>query len=228
MLNSIKKAQRFLYRDFFEIELSQSSKSTMDLFAQKAIDRTKEMISEELAKYPNLGVVGLENPKKNKINFVFAVDGLSNLARALPFFSISICAYKLNDKNDIVQQSSIVSFPALGALYYAEVGLGAFLLNESSQNNSIRLKVSKHQTPFMITSENCSLYESENNKSLVRSFGSLSYSSCLLASGKVDLVTSSVLNKELFMTLSLIVSESGGFISEDENALVMTNGCCKI
>jgi fructose-1,6-bisphosphatase/inositol monophosphatase family enzyme len=223
-MNAMQKSIRLLYRDYFELELSQSSKTIMDDFTVKAIARTEETLSLELQKYARVGTVGLESPIVDKINFCYSVDGMQNLTRALPFFSLSVCAYKIDDVGALIPQSCIIDFPALGQLYYAEKGAGTFLVRDSSQNQSIRLKTSRHTNPRLVLTSN----DLDFNVCERRSFGSFTYELCLLAAGKVDIVSYSNTSPVFQMLSELVVGEAGGKIIGYDPLLILSNGHCNI
>ena len=130
---AMQKSSRYLYRDFFELELSQSSKHMMDAFVSKAYARTEEALINELRKHPKSGAVGEGEPTKGKINFtVSSIDGIKNLTRALPFFSTSVCAYYVGEDGVSVPQCCVIDFPALGEICYVEKGKSALLIKNAS------------------------------------------------------------------------------------------------
>lgn len=221
----MQKSSRFLYRDFFEIELSQSSRHLMDDFTSKAYIRTVETLTNELKKHPRVGVVGDGDPIKGKINFsISSIDGAKNLSRALPYFSISVCAYELGDNGDFVPKSCIIDFPALGEIYYAEKNSGVMLVKNSSANSSIKLKPSVHSNPHMVlvSEEFASKFSCEK-----RCFSCFSYELVLLASGKADIVITNEVDKH-FQLISKLFSEEIGCKILSENPMILSNGHCKI
>lgn len=222
---AMQKPSRFLYRDFFEIELSQSSKHMMDAFVSKAYTRTEEALVSELKRHPRSGTVGTDSPVQGKINFsICAIDGIKNLTRSLPFFSISVCAYSLDANGTSVPEACVIDFPALGDIYYAERGKGVFLIKNTAANSSIRLKVSNHSNPHMVAS-------SEEFATMVacerRNLGCLSYELALLASGKMDMIITNESSEHFRLIAELFLAESGGKI-RSRNPLVLSNGHCSL
>lgn len=222
---AMQKPSRFLYRDFFEIELSQSSKHMTDNFVSKAYIRTEEALTAELQRHPKVGVVGTENPLPHKINFsVCAIDGIKNLTRALPFFSISVCAYYVDNDGVRTPQNCVIDFPALGEIYYAEKGKGVLLVKNASANASIKMKPSTHSNPHMAlaTDEFAGSIACEK-----RNFGCFSYELGLLAAGKADLLASTE-NSEHFKLVARLLSEETGCKILPSNSIIMSNGHCTL
>lgn len=222
---AMQKASRFLYRDFFELELSQSSKHTMDAFVSKAYSRTEETLINELRKHPKSGAVGSGEPTKGKINFtISAIDGIGNLTRAMPFFSLSVCAYYIDENGVLEPQCCVIDFPALGEICYVEKGKSALLIKNVSANSSIKLKPSTQLLPniALMSEEFSSLIECEK-----RSFGCFSYELVLLASGKADIIASSEVDQHFKLISELFVGETGIKVLS-KNPMVISNGQCNL
>lgn len=220
---AMQKPSRFLYRDFFELELSQSSKHTMDAFASKAYIRTLETLTSELRKHPRAGLVGDGEPLKGKINFsIYAIDGMKNFTRALPFFSISVCAYYVADDGTSTTKVCIIDFPALGEIYYVEQGKGAMLVKNASANSSIKLKPSTHSSPHMalIANESGATFSCEK-----RHFDCFSYELGLLAAGKADIIVTHEVVPHFQLMAKLFAEEAGCKVLSTK-PMVVSNGRC--
>ena len=223
--SALQKPSRFLYRDFFELELSQSSKHMMDAFVSKAYMRTSDSLIAELRKHPRAGTVGEGEPMKGKINFsISAIDGMKNLTRALPFFSISICAYYLGDDGISVPQACVIDFPALGEIYYLQQGKGAMLVKNAASNASVKLKPSVHSNPHLalVDEEFVTAFACEK-----RGFGCFSYELGLLASGKADILVSSNVDQHFMLVAKLFAEETGCKIIST-NPMIFSNGHCSV
>ncbi len=218
---AMQKPSRFLYRDFFELELSQSSKHMMDAFVAKAYMRTVDALTNELNKHPRAGLIGDGEPVKGKINFsIAAIDGVKNLTRSLPFFSISVCAYYVGDDGISVPQACVMDFPALSEIYYVEQGKGAMLVKNASANASVKLKPSVHSNPHMalVSEEFASSIACEK-----RHFGCFSYELGLLAAGKADILISNEDTQHFKLVAKLFAAETGCKILS-ESPMVVSNG----
>lgn len=225
--SAIQKTSRFLYRDFFEIELSQSSKQMMDSFVAKAYMRTHEALLYELKKHPHAGLVGDDGePVKGKINFsISAIDGSKNLTRALPFFSISVCAYKLNESGEKIPLAAVIEFPALGDLYYAEHGKGVMFIKNIGASTSMKLKASVHSNPNMalVDEKFAEQFSCER-----RSFGSISYEIGLVISGKAEVMISEITDRHWSLIAKFLANETSCKAEEIGKYLVLSNGRFKI
>lgn len=223
IVTAMQKASRFLYRDFFELELSQSSKHTMDAFVSKAYSRTEEALINELRKHPKSGSVGSGEPTKNKINFtISAIDGIKNITRAMPFFSISVCAYYVDENDVLTPQCCVIDFPAFGEICYVEKSKGALLVKNASANSSIKLKPSTHAIPQMalLSQEFSNLIECDK-----RNFGCFSYELIQVAAGKADIMASGEVDQHFKLILELFVGETGVKVLST-NPMVVSNGHC--
>lgn len=221
--NAVQKPSRLLYRDFFEIELSQSSKHMMDAFVSKAYHRTVESLISELQKHPQTGVIGTEGAPQGKINFsIGAIDGMKNFTRSFPFFSISVCTYYVDKDGSYIPQNCVIDFPALGEIYYAEKGRGVLLVKNTASNASTKMKPSAHSNPHM------ALAAEEFADSIAcdrRNFGCFSYELCLLAAGKADLLLSQE-NSDHFKLIAQLFAEETGCKILPGNSIIMSNGHC--
>jgi myo-inositol-1(or 4)-monophosphatase len=213
ILKAMSKSSRFLYRDYFELELQQSSKSNMNDFVQKSYNKCESILNEELAKYGD------------RASFeIIPIDGRDNLQHALPFFAVIVVGYK---QNDPVPAAIIIDFPVLGETYFAEKGSGMWLErhNRSSGTSSaIRLRVSKRVDQLLHIAD-----RSQNipNNAIIRDFGSAAYSISMVASGKADMAHLGHVDPVLLKAAKLFIQESGGKIIS-ENPLILSNGCSSI
>jgi|GEM_PF-2350200 len=223
--SAMQKSSRFLYRDFFELEFSQSSKQMMDAFVSKAYVRTEDALINELRKHPNAGSIGDRAPAKGKINFtISAIDGVKNLTRALPFFSTSICAYYVDENHVLEPQCCVMDFPALGEMCYVEKGKGALIVKNTSANSSIKLKPSSHANPHMALVCEEFLHSVACEK---RNLGCFSQELVLLASGKADIIISNNSSPH-FKLISELLSKETGCKVLSINPMIISNGHCNI
>jgi myo-inositol-1(or 4)-monophosphatase len=213
ILKAISKSSRFLYRDYFELELQQSSKSNMNDFVQKSYNKCENILNEELAKYGD------------KASFeIIPLEGRENFQHALPFFAVIVVGYK---QNDTIPAAVLVDFPVLGETYFSEKGSGMWLErhNRSSGTSSaIRLRVSKRvEHTLCISDQPKNIF----NNSIIRNFGSVAYSICMVAAGKADIAQFNDIDPILLKTAKLFIQEAGGKIIS-ENPLILSNGCSNI
>ncbi len=222
LINTTRKAVKLLQRDFFELEMLQSSgqKNSISLFCNKSYLRTKEILKEELQKHTaNLFFAGEEfNPliDHDTAILVEPIDSLTNFSRSLPFFALVITYFK-KVNHTFTPTHCIINFPALYEIYYAEKGSGAWLQKSSFNEKAIRLRVANCRD---IENAVIAADAIDNNVKLfkeIRNFGCHSYACALLATSKVDAIFLSSVDVTLSHCFNTMIIESGGTISENMN-----------
>ncbi|MCC8417912.1 MAG: inositol monophosphatase family protein [Rickettsia endosymbiont of Bryobia graminum] len=228
IINASHKAVKFLRRDFLELSMLQrSSKGNYD-FCNRSYAKAQEILRDELQKYSK----NIFFPKDNfeldldKISseefilIINPIDSIENLERSIPLFALSItCLKKI--QGALTTICSVINFPALDRVYYAEKGQG--VKSENDDSNLGRLRVSGR------TSLNNSLIATDNITSNLpflkntRVFGSHCYGLLMLISGKVDAAYFSSLNYSLNAGFELIVKESGGVVTNNSKIFIATN-----
>jgi myo-inositol-1(or 4)-monophosphatase len=212
ILQSISKSSRFLYRDYFELEMQQSSKIINKDFIQRSYSKCEEKLKEELPKYGE------------KLKFeIIPIEAKENFAHAIPFFSIVVIAYK--DDSEI-PDAAMIDFPILGESYFAEKGDGAWVVKHNSEmhNASRRLKVSKRTSDLLLLTNDDSKQIDGVEK---RNFGSVAYSICQVAAGKADALYFEEAHSTLVKAARLFMREASGEIKSDK-PLILSNSCCNI
>lgn len=229
LINISRKAVKLLKRDFFELEMLQSSSqlNVISDFCHKALLRTKSLLQNELVKYSES--IYFDNEIFNNLAdkdtiIVTIVDSITNFTKSIPFFALSIVYLKkVND--DLIPTSIVYNFPALDEIYYAEKGGGVWL--EKSAYNALidkglRLRISGCSN----TAE--SIIGTDNNKiNFVNNFlytRSYFYEVALFISGKLDALFFNNLNPQIRMHIELMIKESGGLvIKSNSNTFIASN-----
>lgn len=212
ILQSISKSSRFLYRDYYELEMQQSSKFISQDFIKRSFDKCQERLIAELPNY------------EEKLKFeIIPIEGKDNFAHAIPFFAIVVVAYK---EGADMPQAAVIDFPALGLSYFAENGDSAWALEHTNEmhNGSRRLKAAKRETGLLYISDN-ELNAPEG--SITRNFGSIAYSICMVASGKADIASFKDPHPTLVKAARLFMQEAGGKMVS-ENPLILLNNSAKL
>ena len=217
LFNSIRKPSNLLQRDFLELELLQHSKNTSN-FVKRSIDRTKDILSEELEKY-QFPVYSLDenfviDDTADSIILIEPLEGIHNFRKAFPFFaSVLLYFKKINHKLEL--QLLLISFPALQENYYVEKGTGMwgekFSIN-NSKNFRLRSSQCEDLEDSLILSNN--LNDFKNLPVTLRNFGSFYYHMVSFAAGKADILYLSNLSKIHKLIFDMIVTEVG---SRQEN-----------
>lgn len=229
LINEIRKAGRFLQRDFVELEMLQSSARNTKGFCERSYARTKDALSRELSnRFKNIFFADeqiLEYGELDNILLVEPIEGVENLSKGLPFFAIMVTLVKrIAGKH--AAHTTVVYFPAFAEIYYAEKGAGSWAERLSLQGSTKaeRLRVSSCSNlegAFICGDER---QELANISSNIRHFGSNCYSvAALFASGKIDLIYYAAISSFIKPGLELIIKEAGGTIIASSDGLVAAN-----
>lgn len=228
LFKAMRKALKFLQRDFFELEMLQSSNRGTEEFCNKSYLRVKELLLEELQRYYKQICFADEKkeliPIADNILLVQPIDGLNNFSKSLPFFCTIITLLK-NNNNNLTPTHCVIYFPALDEIYYAEKGNGAWSEKSSVReiNKASRLRVSNfgNLEKAIIASED--MLTCPKIFKNIRNFGSSCYHTCLFVAGKLDGIYSPNLNFYLKTGLELLVLEAGGFLIKNEKNFLVSN-----
>ncbi len=230
LIDAARDASKFLYRDYCELENLQVSSKNTKIFVEKAKERVKENLQKNLCKYyRNIIFDSLENTDVNNITdpiiLVDALDGASNFERAIPFFAVVITI--LNKKHDkIFTEKMVMNFPALGYIYYANYGRGAWLEKVSSHfsGGAFRLRVSQNNKidTSVISCNNSQISLAQKISPNIRMFESYAYQAALLVSGKLDCILFEG-NTISAQGIALLIKESGGLSFLQDSMFVGSN-----
>ncbi len=222
IFQSLKKVTRNLVRDFGEIENLQVSPNSIPRFVATTEKQIQTNLIQELSKArPDWEFKSTADIKtiENKYYWIIdALNGKTNFSHAFPYFSISI-AVEYN--NEII--STVILDPLRDEMYFAEKGKGSF-------QNDRRIRVSKrtltsscvfstyNNLNFSKDSSTINYFQIINNlalqnSSVTREFGSSALNFAWLASGKIDCLFTTHLNKNQIACGELLIKEAGGYIS---------------
>lgn len=222
MIKAAEKASKALIRDFGEIENLQVSPSSIARFVANTENKIERSLIEDLTKArPDWQFKRKTDEETSENKYYWIIDtlnGKTNFAHAFPYFSISI-AVEYN--NEII--CTVILDPLRDEIYFAEKGKGSF-------QNDRRIRVSNRKSI-----NNCifSIYNDQNldynssaindlkimkelalqNSSVTREFGSSALNYAWLASGKIDCLFTTNLNKNQVACGELLIKEAGGYIS---------------
>jgi myo-inositol-1(or 4)-monophosphatase len=222
IFQSLNKVTRNILRDFGEIENLQVSPNSISRFVTKTEDKVEASLIEDLSKArPDWEFKSKTEEQSDENKYYWIIDtlnGKTNFSHAFPYFSISV-AVEYN--NEII--STVILDPLRDEMYFAEKGKGSY-------QNDRRIRVSKRNS---INSCIFSIYDdlhldydfSETNyipiiknlaiqnSSVTREFGSSALNFAWLASGKIDCLFTTNLNKSQIACGELLIKEAGGYIS---------------
>lgn len=229
MLSAVKKASKKILRDFHELRFLQSSKKPLGKFLKYSISNAEETIFELLSRArPEFGIVSHYSEYEEKPDFtscwlVNVLDGLENFSRAIPYFSISIAVQQKDSagKDEII--AGVVYIPALGEIYFAEKGNGAWCeFSEEFQAgvSETRLRISEKSTPQPIILTNDVNYNELGAS--IRMLGSSSIALAYLASARSDKCVLSYDNFSEVAAGMIIAKEAGAVVDLASNKLIVT------
>ncbi|TLU82881.1 MAG: histidinol-phosphatase [Chlorobium sp.] len=212
------------------IELAeQAGKLTLGYFSRKSLqvftkrdatpvteaDRnTEELIRDVIhSRFPDDGLLGEEFDERPSISnrrwIIDPIDGTKAFIHGVPLYGVMI-ALEENDELRI----GVVHFPALGELYYAERGYGAFLngspisVSEVPEvGNATVLYTEKEYLLDPPSSHPVDLLRSEAG--LVRGWGDC-YGHMLVASGRAEVAVDKIMSPWDCAALIPVVLEAGG------------------
>jgi myo-inositol-1(or 4)-monophosphatase len=242
IIKAIEKATNHISRDFVELENLQSNPVSSTKFTNSCYNRVKQILIEDFTKFrPEFNIVFSDGQKIiNQENseytlLIHAIDGIENLLRASPDFTVSIALiYKKNNKEEAtcVAISKIIG----GELFYCEKGFGAYL-------NNRRIRISQRQktakNTFLIAGENFSQLNKEflkNNELATkdlqsksnnyqsniqyRSLGCKTLEIAYFASARVEKIIHN--NSKSYEPFLLLAKEAGGRIQENDDCYIVS------
>jgi myo-inositol-1(or 4)-monophosphatase len=218
LVKASRKSTRLLSRDYFELENLQNSKRPTTDFVARSRIKVDESLREELLLYPDSAVIyNVQSPDPTKaMHFVVTpINGASNLSRAIPFFAsiIVACEYK---GGEMLPLASVINFPALGEIVYAEHGRGSSSERsiDNSSQHGLKLRVSAHSSlESAMVATDIGLFKNS------RSFGCDMYSAYLVAAGKIDIFLSNEMDDATKLAAGQLVHEAGGRTHADKEVL---------
>jgi myo-inositol-1(or 4)-monophosphatase len=228
VVDATRKASKSLQRDFFELENLQVSEKGTASFCQKSCGRAFQTLHESLNKYYK--TVIFNNDEVASADFtgqavlVETLDGLSNFERALPFFAIMATIVTKKD-GKIEAERAIMNLPALGEIYYAEKGKGAWMERLSSNvTGASRTRVSGggNVKNIVIAPSHDKMETAQKISSNIRFFDSYTYSLTQVIRGKIDAMIMSPRDISL-PGIKLFLKESGGASAIVDDNLLASN-----
>ena len=195
-------------------------KGSIDLVTDADRAAEEYIVGQIQSMFPHHGILGEEGARiEGASEFLWVIDpldGTTNFAHGLPYFSVSLGILR---GNEVV--AGVVYNPVAGECFAAERGSGAFL-------NGKRIQVSEQaavQESLLATGFPYDVATSEKNnlKSFelvtrvsqgVRCQGSAALDLCQVAAGRIDGFWERSLNPWDIAAGSLIVTEAGGRVTD--------------
>ncbi len=228
IIKAIDKISGRLARDFGEIENLQNNAFGASKFANACYTRIAESLAADLTKiHPDYNIEFsdgkkiINNPQASYTYLICPVDGLVNLSRAIPYFSVVVALEYKNPSGKQEVINSVVSNIIANELYFCEKGSGAFL-------NNRRIRVSARQNGdgciYCLANKNLFKKVDLNTNASFQLMNCNSLDLVYLASGKVDLLVTDVLDQQILRLTSLFLREAGGSINQKDDLVFLSNG----
>ncbi len=220
---TILKAGKVVSRDYGEIENLQVSRKGPGNFVTSADLKVEQIIIEELQKaYPTIGILseeaGIIQGTNSKMQFILdPIDGTTNFMHGLPFFCISGALIEnINGKKQTML--GVTYAPAIGEMYIAEKGGGAYCNNrrlqvsarDNIEESLFACYVAKHNQDY----RQKDLDTVQKVKVNARIYGSAALELAFVAAGKLDGMWHNHLKPWDLAAGVLLVQESRGMVSE--------------
>ncbi len=177
--------------------------------------KAEELIREGITKaFPDDGIFGEEFEEKIAVNerrwILDPIDGTRAFIHGVPLYGVMIGL-----EVDREMKLGVVNFPALGEMYYAETGSGAFMNDDAVGVSGI----SDYREATVVFTEKEYLLEPpsdhpvdrlRHDAGLVRGWGDC-YGHMLVASGRAEVAVDKVMSPWDCAALIPIIAEAGGY-----------------
>lgn len=228
LIDTLHKSSRFLQRDFYELEMLQSSNRNPLEFCKRSVNKFKELMLVGLQKLSKDIIFTDETSELKEFDealiVVEPIDSITNFSKSMPLFGTSICIFQ-KVRNNLVLSCCVLYLPILEEVFYIKHNQGAWL-ERNATNTAFRLRVSATNTigSAVIASDNV-CYDFGGDLNNLRSFGSFLYSISLFAGGKIDAFYCNVSDSWCAKWIAkLIAQESGGVYCElQKDKILLSN-----
>lgn len=204
-----------------QLTLTYFSRKSLQIFTKRdatpvteADRKAEELIRSAIALHnPADGVLGEEFEERPSMNgrrwIIDPIDGTKAFIHGVPLYGVMIAL-----EVDGIVRLGVVNFPALGDLYYAELGCGAFLngspITVSSVANIADATVLYTEKEYLLDSVSSHPVDLLRNEAcLVRGWGDC-YGHMLVASGRAEVSIDKIMSPWDCAALIPIVTEAGG------------------
>ncbi|MDP5110800.1 MAG: hypothetical protein NWP47_05405 [Rickettsiaceae bacterium] len=228
IIDATRRASKALQRDFFELENLQSSEKGNSAFVQKSCSKALQTLHAALGKYYKTIIFNNDDVESADFTgqavLIETLDGLGNFTRSLPYFASMVTIVSKNN-DQLSAERAVINFPALGEIYYAEKGKGAWVERLASNiTGATRTRVSGYGnvSEMVIASSNNFLDSARSISANVRVFDSYTYSLAQLVTGKIDAMIVNLRALSL-PGIQLFMKEAGGAYRINNESLIASN-----
>ena len=219
IIKIIEKVSNIYARDFIELENLQSSPISAAKFANSSYLKAKKTLFDELSfarpdynlRFSDGEKVSRENNQGYEFNIV-TIDGLENLSRANPNFTIAIALKKDQEVICLAIKKIIGS-----EIYSCEKNIGAYL-----NNRRIRIAKKSKNLPVILAGDNQKKITDKfsADKTTYLSLGSKLLEIAYLASNKIDHIFYE--NGQEIADFLLLIKEAGGSSKIEKSSIFIT------
>ncbi len=207
-------------RESFEKRPEIEFKGDVNLVTQKDVESQRIIYSIIKNKFPNHSILKQENlnieKDENSLWLIDPIDGTTNIAHSIPFFSVSI-AFRMEG----VIRVGVVYIPMLDEMYHAIRGEGAYLNNKriwvSKEANMVRCLLAtgfpydrRHSSDNNVKNFNTFILKCQD----IRRMGSAAIDLCFTAAGRFDGFWEPKLYPWDTAAAFLMVLEAGGQVTD--------------
>jgi myo-inositol-1(or 4)-monophosphatase len=217
MIDVARKISSMIMRDYYELQLLQTSRKSLDSFYDHLVKRVLKKIEDDLTKARPEFLYDLTNNAQGDFWVFNVLEGKHNFLHAVPNFAISIAhVRKKNTFKEVV--SGLIVLPFFKEAYYAELGKGAWLEQFDMQKDRADiLRVSgRCEKQDLLLATNDPKFSGEG----VRNFGSVGLSLAYLASGRVDAVVLEGIKYQDIAAGLLIARQAGAAVYEQDTKVL--------
>jgi myo-inositol-1(or 4)-monophosphatase len=227
IVKAIENATARMSRDFLELENLQTNSLSANKFANSCYTRCKQVLADEFTRLrPDYDIIFSDGEKalcgKNSeyAFVVFPIDGIDNLSRANPDFTVGVALIHREASGKKEGIAAAIYKVVGGEMLYGEKGFGAFV-------NKRRVRVSKRGSSevFICASQDLNFLSKKiaGKKFSHRAYGSPLLELAYVASARMEMTIFSKEHSDLLSPFFVLVREAGGKVLEEENFFVISN-----
>lgn len=231
MLKAVERAASRTPRDFIELENLQTNPASADRFTNACYSKIKQTLAEDLMKVRpdyNLffsdGEKVIANKNAEYSYTIIPIDGLVNLSRSSPHFTIAIALEHRNETGEKEAIAVVVNNLMANEVYYCEKGFGSYASNR-------RVRVSKRTASdgLIVGADDFDFAKDKPIKDKLKKFSSRTYGCrtldlTYLTASRLDLTVFKKSEYELYKPFTLLIREAGGKIFEKDDLVFVGNG----
>ena len=219
MVDASLKISGMIMRDYYELQLLQNSRKSLNNFYDHLVQKASYRLQEELLKARPKFLTEINDDTQGDFWVFNVLDGDKNFLHGLPYFAISIAhVHKSKTHKNII--SGVVVVPALKEMFCAELDKGAWFERFDMQQNRLeKLQLSGRKTKEELL---CAINHGDANLSGLesRNFGSDAIALSYLSAGRVDAVILQNYNYKDVAAGLLIAKQAGAIIDITDNNII--------